>query len=120
MVDGSVGELAKASGYTHDGFDPVELDLRVSFFIALAKTVARAADAPATVRLSALRRLRQLVQGPAPVEVPPPDERRPWTLTARITTTTEVDVLIDALAVEARAPQGLNRTAAQKGVPSTK
>ena len=92
----ALAAAGKQADFDFNGLDPVEVDLRVVFFTALAQAIT-AAEAPTDAKRAALTALVRLVEAPPPVGVPAPDDKIAHTATARITAKTKIEVQLEAL-----------------------
>jgi hypothetical protein len=93
---GALAGAGRQADFSFNGLDPVEFDLRVVFFRALADAIM-ASEAPAKEKRAALVELKKLVDAPDPVGVPEANDRLSWTGTGRMAARLGVEVHIEAL-----------------------
>jgi len=92
-----LAEAGRGRDNTSNGLDLVALDLQMTLYRDLSAAIANTESSGVPERLEALRLLRAVTDEAPPSGLPQADERRDWTITARLTAATFVDVHIEAL-----------------------
>lgn len=95
-----LAEAGRQADFSFNGLDPVEIDLRVAFFVVLSQQIAESKQGGRTEKIEALKTLIAIVHKPYPVGIPEPSEQVSWTATAQLTAETAIQVHLEALEIE--------------------